>query len=355
MNLRAIGTSRAREYVIENVSMLIASGMGIAEALDAVRGDEHTKSVRKIIDKIKEDVEAGVSLWRALDAMKLFPSHTISLIRIGEESGKLAQNLRVVSLEQEKERAFRSKIRSAMMYPLFVLCLTAVIGIGIAWFILPKLATVFSQLHLKLPFVTRILIDTGLFLGERGTVVVPAGILGIAMIAYFLFSFPLTKRIGQSALFWFPGAKQLIQQIELSRFGYLLGTLLGAGLPLMQALNSVTEATSSPQYRKFFQFLSKSIEEGNSFQKSFNAYRRLSRLIPVPVQRLITTAEQSGNLAETLLKISEGYEAKVETTTKDLTVILEPVLLVIVWLGVVSVALAVILPIYNLIGGFQAY
>ncbi|MBN1778636.1 MAG: type II secretion system F family protein, partial [Candidatus Buchananbacteria bacterium] len=168
-----------------------------------------------------------------------------------------------------------------------------------------------------------------------------------------IFYFPKTKIIGQVILFNLPGIKRLIQEIELARFGYLLGTLLKAGLPINQALDSLVQATTSYQYKKFYRRLAISIENGNSFQKSFLNYKRLKRLIPNPIQQLVFAGEQSGGLSKILLKISQIYEVKTETTTKDLSVILEPILLVIVWLGVVSVAMAVILPIYNLIGGFD--
>ena len=119
----------------------------------------------------------------------MFSAFYVNMVKSGEESGKLIENLKVVSLEQEKDRVFKSRLRSAMMYPVFVLSLTAVVGIGIAWFILPKLATVFSQLKIKLPLITKILIGAGTFLGEHGRVVVPAGIAFIVVVLFLTFSF----------------------------------------------------------------------------------------------------------------------------------------------------------------------
>lgn len=351
LNLSASFVSRhSKEYFIENLSTLVGSGMTMLEAIEAVKADIRSSHMRAIIDRIAENIEAGLPLWRALDESHILPLHTISLIKVGEESGKLAENLRLVSIQEEKDRSFRSKIRSAMMYPVFVLSLTLIIGVGIAWFILPKLATVFGQLKLNLPLVTRVLIDVGRFLGERGLEAVPVFILLVVGLGYLMFYSPRTKIIGQTILFSLPGIKKLIQEVELARFGYLLGTLLRAGIPVTQAIHSLTEATFFPHYKHFYEHLERSIEEGNSFQKSFAAYPHLNRLIPTPFQQLIVTGERSGNLPEMLLSMSETFENKTELTTKNLTVILEPILLVIVWLGVVSVALAVILPIYSLIG-----
>lgn len=352
-NFFIFGLGKERDYVIENLSMLISGGMPIMSAFQSIAAELRSRRIKKIITAIMADIEAGSPLWRACAQSRLFPEHAISLIRLGEESGKLTQNLKVVAIEQEKNQVFKSKLRSAMMYPIFVLSLTVIIGVGIAWFILPKLATVFAQLKIKLPLITKVLINIGLFLGEHGTWVVPAAILAIAILFFFIFLFAKTKFIGQRMLFSLPGIKELIKEVEVARFGYLLGTLLEAGLPITQALDSLASAAEISQYRKLYMHLRDSVADGNSIQKSFAAFKHTSRLIPMPIQQLIVAGENSGSLPETLVKIGQKFEAKADTTTKNLSVILEPILLVIVWLGVVAVALAVILPIYSLIGGFK--
>jgi len=126
-----------------------------------------------------------------------------------------------------------------------------------------------------------------------------------------------------------------------------------AGMPLIYALDSLSRSTEFRAYKKFYAYLIKSLEEGNSFKKSFDRYRRSKRLIPKSIQQLIAAGEKSGNLSKSLLKIGEIYEEKIEITTKNLSIILEPILLFIVWLGVLAVAIAVILPIYSLVGNFN--
>lgn len=354
MTLGTIGLSKERNYFIENLSMLVASGMPVTGALSSIAQEVHTKRMKAALLAVQKDIESGSPIWKALKGSGLFKEHTVSLIRLGEESGKLVENLKVVAVEEQKERVFKSKLRSAMMYPLFVMTLTVVIGVGIAWFILPKLATVFTQLKLKLPLITKILIGTGTFLGQYGVYVVPPLVILMIAIFYFLFFYSKTKTIGQVILFSIPGIKQLMKEVEVARFGYLLGTLLQAGLPVVQALESLSSATEFRAYRLLYEHLQKSIEEGNSFQKSFASFTGGRQLIPTPIQQLIVAGEQSGNLPGTLLKVGEMFESKADTSTKNLTVILEPILLVIVWLGVVAVALAVILPIYNLVGSLNS-
>ncbi|MBN1778987.1 MAG: type II secretion system F family protein, partial [Candidatus Buchananbacteria bacterium] len=177
--LFVLGLTSDRDYFVENISMLISSGMGVAQALAVCSSEVRSFRMKRIVKKINEEVESGSTLWRAFEKARLFPLSVIALIRVGEESGRLAENLQLVSSEQEKERIFKSRIRSAMMYPIFVLSLTVIIGVGIAWFILPKLALVFSQLKLKLPLVTQVLIGVGNFLGENGTMVIPVFLISL--------------------------------------------------------------------------------------------------------------------------------------------------------------------------------
>ena len=146
----------------------------------------------------------------------------------------------------------------------------------------------------------------------------------------------------------------MIQEIELGRFGYLLGTLLKAGIPIEDALESAGSAADFYLYRDLAIHLRKNILEGESFQNSFASFKNLRRLVPGPVQQMIIAGEKSGNLADTLIKVGKVYEDKIDITTKNLVTILEPLLLIAVWLGVVGVALAIILPIYSLIGNLNS-
>lgn len=348
------GLTKERDQFIENLSMLVISGMPIMGALSAITRDTKNAQMKKILEGILLELEAGSPLWKSFDRTNLFKGYTISLLRIGEESGKFAENLKVVSLEQEKERNLKSKVRSALMYPAFVMVLVVVIGLGISWFILPKLAKIFSDLKLALPLITKILIGFGLFLQKNGLWVVPLGIVVTIIVMYIVFFNQKTKFIGETILYGIPGINTLMMEVEVARFGYLLGTLLEAGLPISKAIDSLIGASDSVRYKKFYTHLKDSIDMGNSFQKSFAAYPTMNKLIPQPMQQLIFSGEQSGNLNKTLLKIGQVLEEKSDTTTKNLTIIMEPILLVIVWVGVVAVAFAVILPIYSLVGGLNA-
>jgi type IV pilus assembly protein PilC len=352
-NLNIIGLREEKNYLLENLATMLAANVEILLALDAIGSEMRTKVMQQIIQEIKTEIENGATIWHSLQQSNLFSAQAIALIRVGEESGQLFENLKVVVSQQQKEHAFRAKMRSAMMYPLLILILALVIGIGIAWFILPRLATVFSSLRLELPFVTKMLIRLGEFLGEYGIIVIPAFIFTLIILFYFTFFFSRSKFIGQTILAHTIGIKKIIQEIELARFGFILGTLLEAGLPVVEALHSLSDASDFHTYKKFYNFLESSIENGDSFEKSFRSYPQAKKLIPSSVQQMIIAGEQSGNLAKILLRIGKDFENRVEITMKNFSVIFEPILLVIVWLGVVGVALAVVLPIYSLVGGLS--
>ncbi|MBI4947966.1 type II secretion system F family protein [Candidatus Berkelbacteria bacterium] len=347
------GIGSSLDYFIENLSMLVMSGMNIVESLAVLEGDIKNKKMKQIIGQIKTQVMEGVSLSKAIENVGIFADYTVSLVKIGEESGKLSDNLKVISEQQEKDRNFKSKIRSAITYPIFVLVLTMVIGISIAWFILPKLAKVFDSLHADLPVSTKILIQIGAFFGKYGLVAIPSFFIIMGLIIYVLFFMKKTKIIGQRMFMFIPAIRRIAQETEVARFGYLFGTLLDAGIPIDHALQSIASSSSISIYKKYYTQLLEQVRSGESFKKSFTKFSTTQKLLPTPVQQLIISGENSGGLPKVLIKIGQNYEQKLDNTTKNLATILEPLLLVIVWLGVVAVAMSVILPIYNLIGNFN--
>lgn len=354
MFLLRMGINRDEiDYFIDNLSMLINSGMDIVAALNAIKTDIRSKSMVKLIDYMKEEIDEGSTLSGAIRKMKFLPEHVISLIQIGEDTGNLAENLKLIVEQEQKERVFRSKLRSAMMYPLFVVFVTVVVGVGISWFILPKLSTVFDQLKMDLPLITRALVGVGNFLSDYGVIAVPAFFLVMAIIMFFMFFFKKTKFIGQAILLRIPGVKKLIQQIELARFGYIFGTLLEAGLPIMYALDSIKDITTLEPYKNLYNHIRGEIKEGVTFEESFKKYPDSTKLLSTSAEQMIVSGEKSGNLSGTLMDIGKAFESKIDMTAKNLTTMLEPILLIIVWIGVLAIALAVILPIYSLIGNFN--
>lgn len=342
-----------RNYFVENLAMELESGMDILQALDGITIDMRSIIMKRVVKSMRQDVEDGLTLWEALARTGLLDTDMIALVRIGESVGRLPENLGVVVAQAQKDHDFRSHLRSAMMYPIFVLILTVVVGIGVAWFILPRLAQIFSSLHVTLPTITKVLIAIGQFFGEHGAVAVPVIVVGCVTLFLFTFVIWPTKIIGEWILFHIPGISRLFMQIELARFGFVFGTLLQAGLPIVESIEALVESSGFHRYKRFYRYLMQSTTDGHTLRQSFKSYRSSRKLIPGSIQQMVLAAEQSGHLPEILLRIGKTFETKTEVTTKNLATILEPVLLVIVWIGVVTVALAVVLPVYSLIGQFN--
>lgn len=333
---------------MENVAALLSAGLDITNALQSVEEETTNRRMRRIIHEIRLSIDQGESLTTALTRAGSLPNRVVTLIRFGELSGKLVENLKVVVLQNDKERQFRSRVRSSLMYSVIVTVMTVVIGTATTVFTLPRLADFYASSNVALPPLTEALISLGKFIGAYAIFIIPPVALILIIVLYFLFSFPRTRFIGHSLLFRIPLIRGLIVNVEVSRFCYVLGTTLSAGVPLTDALDATTGSTTYANYRQFYQYLHDRVNEGYSFRRCFTEFPNAQRLFPPSVRQLLIAAERSGMLAESLLKIGAMYEQKTDTLARNIPAILEPVLLLLISVGVVLLALATILPIYNL-------
>ncbi len=344
---------KEKESFIADLSMMLQAGIPINDALSALKTQVKSAHLEKAVSQLEENVNNGMQVWQAFLNSKLLPAYAIALIRVGEESGQLNENLRLISTQEQKDNLLKERLHSSMIYPVLVLSLTAIIGVLLAWFILPRLAGVFTNLKLKLPLPTKVLLYIAAFLQDSGFWAVPVFIIACASVIYVFFLHPKTKVLGQTVLFNTPGIKTLIMETEISRFSYMLATMLKSGIPVVEAVKLVAESTNFFAYKKIYLKLQALIEEGDTFQKAFFSLPNSKRYLPHHIQQMLISAEKSGKLEDTLFVIAKNTEEKSEISTKNLSTILEPLLLVIVWLGVAMVALAIILPIYNVIGGLN--
>lgn len=343
----SIGFGDEKDYFIENLSLLISSGMGILNALSSLKNGVKSTRMKKITRAVEEMVVSGMPLWKAFEKTKFLSDRVISLVRSGEESGRLPEHLNLVTIQQHKEKIFQSRLKSALLYPGIVLLLALIIGIGSAWAVLPNLVNIFNQTSGSLPFSTRAMIWFGIFLKSYGMFVVPGFIIIICVTVYFLYFNKKTKFIGDYTLFAIPGIKKLVQGIELARFGYISGALLQAGFQVGGTLESIKEGTTYRSYGRFYDYLKNSIEKGDSFSLAFSKYPKTENYIPTPIQQLIVSSERSGKLPETLIKIGIIFEEKTEAMSQDLATVLEPIVLIVVGLIVGFVVFGIMGPIYG--------
>lgn len=347
--LNNFGLGKEKSLFIENLAILLNSGLSVIDALRTIQLELRSKPMKKLVGRIIDQVESGIALWRAMDDQTFFSAYALALIRIGEEAGSLSKNMEYLSVQQEKDRSLRSKVKMAMIYPSIVLTLTVVITLGLAWFVLPQLVTVLLSLNAQLPLVTRIIIWIANFFRDHGSVAVPST-LGLMLFTVILCKYTRLRGPAQQLIFRFPGIGTMAKSATIARFGVILGSLLRAGVPLVESIRSMADVTDTVYYQRFYYRLANALEEGDSFATGFEKLKESRSLIPVSVQQLIITGERSGKMAEMLLRVADIYEKKAEEAAARLPVVLEPMLLIFLGGLVGTIAFAIIVPIYSIVG-----
>ncbi len=347
--LGSFGLGKEKSGFIENLAILLNSGLSVIDALRTIEVELRVKPMKKIVHKVIEDVENGIALWRSMDNQNFFSPYALSLIRIGEEAGSLSKNMEYLAVQQEKDRALRSKVKMAMIYPTIVLTLTITITIGLAWFVLPQLVGVLTSLNVKLPFTTRMIIIVADFFQKHGIVAVPLTGVGTLLIV-LLCRFTRLRGPTQAFIFAMPGIGTMAKSATIARFGVILGSLLKAGVPMVESIKSMADVTDTLYYKYFYFTLAKEIESGQSFAAAFQSIKETKKLLPTSVQQLIITGEKSGTIADMFMRIADIYEKKASEAAERLPVILEPMLLIFIGGLVGTIAFSIIVPIYSIVG-----
>lgn len=350
---KIFGAKEEKVLLLENMALLLNAGIDVSSALSSLTAEISNREIKKRLLYISKSVQGGSSLWRPMIDTRLFPSYAINLIKVGEETGMLARNLEVLADATKRDQGLRQNIISAMAYPIFVLFITVSIGLGITWVLLPRLVSVFDKLGSELPKITELLLGFGTFIQQNGIWFVPLVIISMIVGIYLFFLSPALKFIGQGFLLRLPGFKRLIVQTEVSRFGLLSASLMKAGVPLTTMFESLAEISTNFYYKRLYKKTFKNLMLGNSLTKSLNKLDVNHRLIPPSVKTLIAAGEKSGSLEKSFHYVGDSYDSKAQHATKLLTTLLEPVLLVTVWVGVLTLAIAIILPIYDVVGQFN--
>lgn len=337
-----------KQYVLTHLGVMLHAHIPIYEALCAIKKEITYRPLQKKITQIITAIDNGAPLHEALTNSHLFPQEIIHLIQQGEESDQLTEHLSLLLLQEEKKTDLKQKLSSAMIYPCLVMMLIIILGIGISWFILPQFARMFSQMNTSVPPITKAAINVGLFFQQYGNVVIPSVLFILSLFFYLFFIYTKTRRIGDHILFHIPLLRRFLLELELTRMGHIFGHLLQTGLPIDQILSTMKETTKFFQYKRFYQTLEKDILNGKSFEQSIKQYPHIRQIMPTYVQQMIYTGEQTGELPNMFLEISRIQDKKIEQTTKQLHAVFEPLLLIIVAIAIFLLALAVVLPIYNI-------
>lgn len=349
-----LNVQKYKDILFENIATMLAAGIDIQTILNSQKQEIKSQNVEKVIKRLEQRVQNGEPLWRIFEEEKFVGSHLTALVRIGEQTGSLPKNLDLVVNYKRRENEFAGKIRSASLYPGFVLSLLFLVAIVMLGFVLPRLTSIYESFDVELPPITQVMINIGNFFRDYGIIAIPVSILLIVTIIYIFFFRKKTKYLGQKIMFSIPIIKKLLVETETSRFGYLLNNLLECGLSPSESLNLLSKATEFKNYRELYSNMADLVEKGFSLSEIIYSSPKAKTLLPSYARELVSIGEKTGRLPENLFNIGQTFEKRNEVSLKDASVIFEPALLIMVWGGIAFVAVAVILPLYSIIGNISS-
>lgn len=348
-----IGTMSHIEKVLftKHLSVMLRAGLTVTEALHVVEEQLGSKRIKEVAVRIREGIERGE---RLADAMAEFPSvfslFYVNVVRAGEISGTLEENLDHLAAQFAKEHDLRKKVQSAMLYPGIVFVAALLIGFFFSTYVLPQVAGLFKQLKgVQLPFVTVVLLKVSDFT-RRHTLLSFVGVFGsFAFIVWFLrrkFLAPVTHAI----LLRLPIIKDIVIDVNMARFALVFGTLMRSGIDIVHSLEVTATVMDNIYYRKAIERMVLKIQQGSSLVDGLLDARKI---FPPVASSMISIGEESGKLEEVLNYLQQFYELEVDTIMSNLSTILEPVLLLFIGAIALVMAFAILIPIYNFISAIR--
>ncbi len=337
----------AKDLVVfsRQLSVMVSADIPIVQGLRILVDQTKNEKLRDALSSIVDDVDGGSKLSDALERHTgIFTEFYINMVRSGETSGKLEEVLSYLADQQERDYDLNAKIKGALTYPIFVVSAMVVIGFLMVTFILPKLTVVLQESSVELPISTKILIAVSNMAQRFWWVFVLLCIIAIFGLRFFSKT-KMGKQWLDAGLVYMPmfGAL-LVRKIYLVRMLRSLSTLLQGGVPLTDSLRMVAEVVSNGLYKDILIKAQHSVEDGNPLATVLLQ----EKLIPDMIAKLVVIGEQSGRLEVMLTKMSAFYEREIENVVSNLTTILEPMLLLVMGVGVAGLILSIMLPMFKL-------
>jgi len=336
-------------FATRQLSTMIGAGIPVAQSIEAIARGHENPSVQELLTSIRQDVESGTSLSQS---MKRFPLHFdrlyTSLVAAGEESGTLDVLLEKVAAYKEKIDAIKSKIKSAMLYPVAVLLVAVVVIAILLIFVIPQFESLFKNFGGDLPTLTRWVVDLSRWFQEWWWLFFACLIGGIVgAIAAYRRSPKLQFFMDRVAL-KLPVFGPLVKKAVIARYTRTLSTMFGAGVPLVDGLESVAESTGNRVYRNAVLDVRNEVSTGRSLEVSMAQ----TGLFPSMVLQMVSSGEESGELELMLMKIAEFFEREVDDAVAALSSLIEPIMIVILGAIVGTMVVAMYLPIFKLAAVF---
>jgi type II secretory pathway component PulF len=305
--------------------------------------------MNRILNDMLYSLEQGQQLSAVFEKYPtVFEPFFLTLVRAGEVSGKLAEVFKYLESELRSEYNLMSKIKGALLYPAVVF--SAMIGIGILmfFFVLPQIGKVFLNLKIPLPVFTKTLFTVSIWLSHQLIPIMISAIVAIVLVIYALRQKKIRQlifRISETI----PLVKNLVRKIDLARFNRIFSTLIRSAVPITEALEISLESLTWHGYRNLSKTITDEIRKGKSLSEVLKSYKSF----PPLMTQMVTAGEKTGQLDSSLGDLASFYEQEVEEELKNLTQILEPVLMLLVGIAVGVMILSIIAPIYSVVGNFQ--
>ncbi len=331
-----------------NLSVMISAGVSLAKSLSVLRRQTQNKKFKIIISSLGDEINKGNTLSEGMKKhpMVFSPLFT-AMVKVGEETGKLSDSLELITGQLERDHTLRKKIKGAMMYPSIIVIAMILIGILMLIYVVPTLVSTFKELGIKLPLSTRIIIALSNFFVNQTIAFIVIVVAAIFSGGWF-FRLEIGKKILNNFLLKFPLFSPLVKKINSARTARTLSSLIGSGVDVVEALSITKNVLQNHKYKKVLEQAEKDIQKGLPLSESF---KEADNLYPVLVGEMMAVGEETGKLSEMLLRIAIFYEEEVSETTKNMSTIIEPILMIFIGAAVGFFAISMIKPMYSMMNG----
>lgn len=329
-----------------NLAVMISSGLPVSRAIANLSEQTKNPKFREILENVNNDLQGGATLSEGLAKYPtVFNELFVNMVNVGEISGNLEQVLEILAVQLEKEHELLSKVRGALMYPAVIV--VAMIGIGILMltYILPKITGVFKDMDVQLPATTLAIIAVSDFM--RNHSVITVGIfVGLILLVKFLYSQPFGKRFFHLMFLYLPIIGNIVIKVNCARFSRIYSSLLKSGVSVVDGLAIVGKTLSNVFYREALLVAQGDIQKGVELSKIIKRY---PKIFPVLVPQIIEVGEETGKTEIVLARLADFYEEEVNQITKNLSSIIEPILMLLIGGAVGFFAVAMLTPMYSVL------
>lgn len=331
----------------KHLSLMLKAGLPLREGVATVEDQIEAGYFKETLKDILKHLEAGESLGDSLEKHSdVFDDLAINVVKVGEGSGTLQENLFYLAEQLEKSYKLKRKVRAAMIYPVLVLAATIGLAAGLAIFVLPKLSSLFKSLDFVLPWPTKVLLWLTEMFQTNGLLIL-GGFLAVVVLLIALSRWRPVRKFNHWLLTHLPIVGPISRNKNLAEFNRNMGLLLKSGIPVLKAIQITTDSMGNLVYQEKLRKVKDNIEAGEKISSNLEEF---PHYFPKTATRMVAVGEKSGSLVESFSYLGDFYEEEVDSTMQNLSSVLEPVLLVIIALLVGFVAVSIILPIYRLTG-----